>query len=176
MLTHKAREKSHRGAPLAQFVETGCNDGAILGCHQSDEAFVPHGLQRAAQNLDRRRTREHDLVVRSEFPNPVLRGGYDVAQLLRGASTLHARLHFPQDPLDRRHEPGNIVLEQVVHRAAAQRLDGRFLPDGARQKYERHIRCVYLGYPERREAVEARQREIRHDHVRSKGCDLVNEF
>src|SRR5882757_2562763 len=30
-LTQKARKESHRGAPLAQFVDTGCNDSAILG-------------------------------------------------------------------------------------------------------------------------------------------------
>jgi len=90
------------------------------------------------------------------------------AQLLGGASALQARLYFPKNPHNRRHESRDIVLSTYVHRAAAQRLDRRFLADRARQKYERTSGAYNLGFPECRQArPKTRQREIRHDHVRS---------
>jgi len=67
---------------------------AIIGGHQSNEVFVPHGLQRTAQNLRCGRAREHDPVVRSESQIQSCEVAMMSRKLLRGAPTLPCATAF----------------------------------------------------------------------------------
>ena len=65
----------------------------------------------------------------------------------------------------RRHQARQVVLQQIVAGAVAHRLDGGVLADLAGQQDERDQPAALLQQLQRHQAGEARQVEVREDHV-----------
>ena len=74
--------------------------------------------------------------------------------------------HFLQCALDRRDQPGPIVLQHVIDRALPQRFDGAFLADGSRDEYERRIGPSLQRHLQGKSPVEFRQRVIGQNQIR----------
>ncbi len=67
--------------------------------------------------------------------------------------------------LDRRHEPGERSLDEIVVHALAHRGDGRLFADGARDDDEGHVEHEGLHHGERRLRAEARHVEVGEDDL-----------
>ena len=101
------------------------------------------------------------------FPDPVLRGRDDVAQLLFERDAAGGGLRLAQCTAYRGRQSLEVGLEHVVDGAALQGIDGALLADRAREEDERNVRRELLRHFEGREAVETGQGEIGQDDVRA---------
>jgi len=126
-----------------------------------------------AQDLEHARARERETALAVAFPNPIARTIDDRLQP-RLAAPQHVfgkilRAHglgLAERAPNRGHEAAQIVLENVVDGAALQCLDRALFADRAGHENERRRGSDLLGDPQRRETIEAGQREIAENDVR----------
>ena len=89
-----------------------------------------------------------------------------LAERLLRQPPLGAILRLAQGAPDRRHEPLEPLLEDVVDRAGLEGLDRLLLADGAGDEQERDLRADLPGDLQGRHAVERGQRVVRQDQIR----------
>jgi len=70
-------------------------------------------------------------------------------------------------------QPAQVMLQDVVRRAALQRLDGVLLADRSRYEDEGNVRAQIARQRQGAHAAEARHAEVRQDHLRQALRDLL---
>ena len=97
-------------------------------------------------------------------------------QGLFGSFELGPLLGLAQGPLNRRRQPGEPVLQNVVGRAVSEGFDGRFLPQSAGDEDEGNGGVPLSDDGQGRHSVEAGQGEIGEDQVEViflQGCEEI---
>ena len=125
------------------------------------EDFLGRIPQRRAHGV----AAEGELAGAVVLPDPVLRGGDDVAKLFFQGHATAADRRIADGPAHGRHQARQVGLEDVVVGTALQGIDGAFFAQRPRQEDERSVGRELVRNLERRDAVEAGQREIREDDV-----------
>ena len=91
------------------------------------------------------------------------------------APALRAGGRLAHRPLDRRRQPHEVALEDVVGRAVLQGPDGVILAQGSGDEDERDVGDDFARDPERAHAVELRHGEVGEDDMRTEFSDLAPE-
>ncbi len=149
----------------AERMHGGVDRGEVFGMDELRGIPAEDLLGRVAQDVAHRITAESEAAVAIVLPDPVLRSHDDVAQLLLESHLSAAHLELLERAAHGRHQAREIGLEHVIDRTALQRVDGALFAQRPREEYERSFRRELPGHFERRQAVEAGQREVGEDEV-----------
>src|SRR5207249_4778685 len=106
-----------------------------------------------------------------ELPKP----GFALTQSLFGEPARPPYLGLAQLALERRWEPREIVLHDIVVRAGLHHVDGDVLPDRARNENERDVAPGLARDRERLAPAELRHGEIRDDEMRLELVQLATK-
>ncbi len=121
-------------------------------------------------------------AVRAQLPDPVLDGIDDVAQtflalasLFLSAAPAYSLAHFAKSALNGRHKTRRVALEHVVDCATPQGLNHPLFTNGRREKDEGRVGQFAKGNVERRQAIQAGNRDVGENEVRSELAQRVTE-
>ncbi len=176
-MTPTGNDSSRRALTRIQLRERARKLFAVLRMHIVSEARARQLLHRQTEDAANGLTAEHEAAVGIQLPDPVLDRVHNVSQALLaladqtlGVAPAYPFDDFAQSTVHRRDESRRIVLEDVVDGSVAQRLDGALFTQRAGDENEWHVRGLTHGDIQGGQPVEAGDREIRQDDVRSEAA------